>query len=691
MVMVMAFCCSGWDDCLLLPYFFRSLQGFLGDLVRSLGEDASLGDVLWTLDEHYGVMMTFNALSKEHYFLKQGMGENMAQFGVCLSQQVQILQAECPGRMKQQHMEEVKQDHFYESLSPEYQCMLAHKVDGKSPVTYSKLVLAAQKLERWVEVKDPLLPKTTPAGSSNITHSLSQRNLFPSRKLKSNHTFTAWSVAVEDHETEKDSGPKHKGEKEAKSSAEEDAGMTGEVGEVHPLLGYITQFANAVQLYQKRNHNCFRGGSPDHLVKDCMKELGKTAWKVGLNLKEGMVKKGRAVLSEVSGHSGGHPRWCSLSIKMSRKAPFLKPDPLMHWSWPDTIAQIKINEEGCGALLESGSTINAVTPEFIKACSLDMGPLSDLVDGTLKINRFRELFSWPLGYVRVQVEGVKGYDKDQVALVILDSTAIGARGLVILGMPTINQIVNVIKESKIDELSVSLNGLRISCMLTGHWVELSLKNNATASPTTEPIDLNEAVKTTKWEEVEAFSSKIVHSHTKTVLLGSNIYIMTQAPRRGKEPCLPHGLSVANTYTEMTTGRRCFAVLIKNHTAALIVIGKDVKVGWSRANSKSTHALLHEYHDIFSLEPGELGCTSLAKHEIRVADDEPFKERFWRIPTPMVEEVRIHVKEMLETGAICPSQNPWCNSVMLVRKKDRGLHFCINFCKLNVRTKKDSYP
>ena len=58
---------------------------------------------------------------------------------------------------------------------------------------------------------------------------------------------------------------------------------------------------------------------------------------------------------------------------------------------------------------------------------------------------------------------------------------------------------------------------------------------------------------------------------------------------------------------------------------------------------------------------------------------------------MVEEVRAHVKEMLEVGAICPSQSPWCNAVMLVRKKDGGLHFCIDFCKLNVRTKKDSYP
>ena len=89
--------------------------------MRSLGKDATLGDMLWTLDEHYGVMMTFDTLSKELYSLKQGMGENVAEFGVHLSQQVQILQMEYPSRIQQEHVEEMKQDHFYEGLSCENQ------------------------------------------------------------------------------------------------------------------------------------------------------------------------------------------------------------------------------------------------------------------------------------------------------------------------------------------------------------------------------------------------------------------------------------------------------------------------------------------------------------------------------------------------------------------------------------------
>ena len=47
--------------------------------------------------------------------------------------------------------------------------------------------------------------------------------------------------------------------------------------------------------------------------------------------------------------------------------------------------------------------------------------------------------------------------------------------------------------------------------------------------------------------------------------------------------------------------------------------------------------------------------------------------------------------MLESGAIWPIQSAWCNVVVLVRKKDGSLQFCIDFCDLNAHTKKDSYP
>ena len=36
-------------------------------------------------------------------------------------------------------------------------------------------------------------------------------------------------------------------------------------------------------------------------------------------------------------------------------------------------------------------------------------------------------------------------------------------------------------------------------------------------------------------------------------------------------------------------------------------------------------LLAEYHDVFSLDPTELGCTHSTEHTIKVSNNTPFKE------------------------------------------------------------------
>ena len=49
--------------------------------------------------------------------------------------------------------------------------------------------------------------------------------------------------------------------------------------------------------------------------------------------------------------------------------------------------------------------------------------------------------------------------------------------------------------------------------------------------------------------------------------------------------------------------------------------------WAPELVDKAFQLLAEYHDIFSVDLAELGCTHLTKHTIKVTDDTPFKERF----------------------------------------------------------------
>ena len=50
----------------------------------------------------------------------------------------------------------------------------------------------------------------------------------------------------------------------------------------------------------------------------------------------------------------------------------------------------------------------------------------------------------------------------------------------------------------------------------------------------------------------------------------------------------------------------------------------------------------------------------------------------------------HLKEMVEIGAIWKLNSPWASAVVLVRKKDGSLRFCIDLRHLNNRMIKDAY-
>ena len=112
--------------------------------------------------------------------------------------------------------------------------------------------------------------------------------------------------------------------------------------------------------------------------------------------------------------------------------------------------------------------------------------------------------------------------------------------------------------------------------------------------------------------------------------------------------------------------------------------------WAPRNAEVAEQLVLSYHNVFALDKNELGCTRAVEHEICVVDSKPFKERFRRIPPLLFEEVCTSLRDMLDAGAICPSQSPWCNTIVLVRKKDGSLRSCMDFRWLNAWTKKDSY-
>ena len=112
--------------------------------------------------------------------------------------------------------------------------------------------------------------------------------------------------------------------------------------------------------------------------------------------------------------------------------------------------------------------------------------------------------------------------------------------------------------------------------------------------------------------------------------------------------------------------------------------------WSEELKIKTKDLFREYAHIFPLESLDMGHTSMVKHKIKLDNYTPFKERYRHIPPNLFDEVKNHLKEMIQVGTIICSNSPWASVVVLVRKKDGSLQFCIDLRRLNTCTIKDAY-
>ena len=414
-----------------------------------------------------------------------------------------------------------------------------------------------------------------------------------------------------------------------------------------------------------------------------------------------------------------------------------------HWLGRDNVGYATIEGNQMLVLLDTWANVNMITPKCVMALGLQMGPLTDLCEGGITIDQPFNYEGWPTGYViiRVQINRISSYDEDQVMLIAQSSAECVHKVLIILGTPTTNRAIATLKESKIDELATLWACVRKSTLLqaVAAWVSA-----IRADVTTKPVDImgfKEPVHLLTPEVVEPFETLVVRARTKTTFTVGQLWCSTLTMDL-RDGTLPPRLVVTSAYMVLRQGSKTVPMVLHNMTGSPIHLRKGQKVAQVQASNevphpqlklgtlesleesenpkptlsveehqkkllasldlsgldkwpteKAEHAceLLREYHDVFSLKDNKLGCTSQVKHSIKVTNDEPFKEWFRHIPPPLLEEVRTHVNDMLQAGAIQPSISPLCNAVILIWKKDGGHHFCIDFRKLNVRTKKDSYP
>ena len=101
-------------------------------------------------------------------------------------------------------------------------------------------------------------------------------------------------------------------------------------------------------------------------------------------------------------------------------------------------------------------------------------------------------------------------------------------------------------------------------------------------------------------------------------------------------------------------------------------------------------LFKEFSDVFSKGEDDLGCIPLLEHTIEMHGP-PLRQPYRRQNPAVRREEMAQVQQMLASDVIRPSNSPWASLVVMVKKKDGSLRFCVDFRQLNAATVKDAHP
>ena len=103
------------------------------------------------------------------------------------------------------------------------------------------------------------------------------------------------------------------------------------------------------------------------------------------------------------------------------------------------------------------------------------------------------------------------------------------------------------------------------------------------------------------------------------------------------------------------------------------------------------ALLRYYQDVFSYSEYDLGNTTITQHDINTGENKPFKQSLRPQPRAHLPVIDKLINDMQSQGVIEPCQSEWGSNIVLVKKKDGSVRFCVDYRRLNNLTQKDVYP
>lgn len=101
-------------------------------------------------------------------------------------------------------------------------------------------------------------------------------------------------------------------------------------------------------------------------------------------------------------------------------------------------------------------------------------------------------------------------------------------------------------------------------------------------------------------------------------------------------------------------------------------------------------LIYKYRDSFVEGSEDIGCAIRLEHKVHLTNQVLTILLYWHIPTSKIPLLKAHVKGLLERGVIKESVSLFAVHILVVRKKDGTIRFCVDFGHLN-KVSEECFP
>ena len=89
--------------------------------------------------------------------------------------------------------------------------------------------------------------------------------------------------------------------------------------------------------------------------------------------------------------------------------------------------------------------------------------------------------------------------------------------------------------------------------------------------------------------------------------------------------------------------------------------------------------------------GKIGISDIVEHEIDTGNNTPIAQKPYKVDSEKREIMKKEIKKLKEMGWIRKAHGPWASPVVMVKKKDGEIRFCVDYRKINAITTTDAHP